>query len=88
MNKSDYISKMDFILQDSYKFENLGPSSKTDNSAKIEAHIQRRLLQLNRDGFFPSKIYNSIQLISSQRFERMVCQKFTRKMYPYVSFCQ
>ena len=44
MNKSDYISKMHFILQDSSKFENLGPSSETDNTAKIEAHIQRRLL--------------------------------------------
>ena len=44
MNKSDYISKMNFILQDNSKFENLGPSFKFDNTAKIEAHIQRRLL--------------------------------------------
>ena len=42
MNKSDYISKMHFILQDSFKFENLGPSSKIDNTAKIEAHIEKR----------------------------------------------
>ena len=46
MNKSDYISKMDFILQDNSKFENLGPFSEFDNTAKIEAHIQRRLLPL------------------------------------------
>ena len=39
MNKSNYISKVHFILQPSSKFENLGPSSETDNTAKIEAHI-------------------------------------------------
>ena len=48
MNKIDYISKLDFILQDISKFENLGPSSEFDNTAKIEAHIQRRLLQLKK----------------------------------------
>ena len=58
MNKSDYISKMDFILQDNSKFENLGPSSEFDNTAKIEAHIQRRLLQLKKEGLLPSKIYS------------------------------
>ena len=41
MNKSDYTSKMDFIWQDNSKFENLGPSSEFDNTAKIEAYIQR-----------------------------------------------
>ena len=30
INKKDYISKMNFILQDSSKFDNLGPSSETD----------------------------------------------------------
>ena len=44
MNRRDYISKMDFILQGNSKFENLGSSSKFDNTTKIEAHIQRRLL--------------------------------------------
>ena len=39
MNKSDYISKAHFVLQDSSKFKNLGISSETDNTAKIEAHI-------------------------------------------------
>ena len=67
MNKSDYISKMDFILQDNYKFENLGPSSEFDNTAKIEAHIQRRLLQLKKEGLLPSKIYSRIRPTGSQR---------------------
>ena len=60
MNKSDYITKMHFILQDNSKFENLGSSSEFDNTAKIEAHIQRRLLQLKKEGFLPSKIYSRI----------------------------
>ena len=60
MNKIDYISKMDFILQDNSKFENLGPSSEFDNTAKIEAHIQRRLLQLKKEGLLPSNIYSRI----------------------------
>ena len=57
MNKIDYISKMDFILKDNSKLENLGPSSKFDNAAKIETHIQRRLLQLKKEGLLPSKMY-------------------------------
>ena len=56
MNKSDYISKAHFVLQDSSKFKNLGSSSKTDNTAKIEAHFQGWLLQLKKNGLLPSKI--------------------------------
>ena len=66
MNKSDYISKMNFILQDNSKFENLGPSSEFDNTAKIEAHIQRRLLQLKKEGLLPSNIYSRIRPTGSQ----------------------
>ena len=60
---------MDFILQDNSKFENLGPSSKFDNTAKIEAHIQRRLLHLKKKGFLSSKskIYSRIRPTGSQR---------------------
>ena len=67
MNKIDYISKMDFILQDNSKFENLGPSSEFDNTVKIEAHIQRRLLQLKKEDLLPSKIYSRIRPTGSQR---------------------
>ena len=65
--KIDYISKMDFILHDNSKFENLGPSSEFDNTVKIEAHIQRRLLQLKKEGLLPSKIYSRIRPTGSQR---------------------
>ena len=67
MNKSDYISKMNFILQDNSKFENLGPSHEFDNTAKIEAHIQRRFLLLKKEGLLPSKIYSRIRPTGSQR---------------------
>ena len=56
MNKSVYISKAHFILQDSSKFENLGPSSESDNTAKIEVHMQGWLLQLKKNGLLLSKI--------------------------------
>ena len=67
MNKNDYISKMHFTLRDNSKFENLGLSSEFDNTAKIEAHIQKRLLQLKKEGLLPSKIYSRIRPTGSQR---------------------
>ena len=67
MNKIDYISKIDFVLQDNSKFENLGPSSEFDNTAKNESHIQRRLLQLKKEGLLPSTIYSRIRPTGSQR---------------------
>ena len=87
INKSDYISKMIFILQDNSKFENFGLSSEFDNTAKIEAHIQRRLLQLKKKGLLPSKIYSRIRPTGSQRPRIHVLPKI-HKMYPYVLYCQ
>ena len=66
MNKNDYISKMHFILQDSFKLKDIGPSFKTDNTAKIEAHIQRRLLLLKKEGL-PFNICSRIRPAVSQR---------------------
>ena len=76
MNKIDYISKMDFILQDNSKFENLGPSSEFDNTAKNESHIQRRLLQLKKEGLFSIQDFTAgfDQLVHNGP-ECMVCQK-------------
>ena len=67
MNNSNYISKIHFILQDSSKFENFGLSFETDNTSKIKAHIQRRLLQLKKEGLLLSKIYLRILPTGSQR---------------------
>ena len=58
---------MHFVLQDSSKFKNLGSSSETDSTAKIEAHFQGWLLQLKKNGLLPSKIYNSTRPTAAQR---------------------
>ena len=67
MNKSDFILKMNFILQNNSNFENFGPSSEFDNTAKIEAHIQRPLLQLKKEGLLQSNIYSRIRPTGSKR---------------------
>ena len=50
LHKSNYITKMNFILNDASKFQQIGPVNTNDNTAKIEAKIQRRLLQLSNVG--------------------------------------
>ena len=60
INKSNNISKMHFILQDSSKFENFGPSSKTDNTAKNGYFNSRK---------WPSSIQN-FQQIQPTGFQR------------------
>ena len=49
LNKNEYNDKMMTILNDTTKFLDLGPAISNDNTAKIEAQIQRRLLQLNKE---------------------------------------
>ena len=36
LNKTDYLTKMNFILNDSSKFQNIGPVNDNDNTAKME----------------------------------------------------
>ena len=60
LNKSDYITKMNLILDDASKFQQIGPVSTNDNTAKIEAKIQRRLLQLSNGGVMHESVYKDI----------------------------
>ena len=46
LNKSDYVDKMNKILDDQSKFKTLGPVSSNDNTASIESRLQKRLLDL------------------------------------------
>ena len=46
LNKSDYIDKINEILDDQSKFKRLGPVSSNDNTASIESRLQKRLLDL------------------------------------------
>ena len=48
------------ILYDNTKFELIGPSCDFDNTAKVESKIQRRLLQLNKDGLLPPSVHEAI----------------------------
>ena len=60
LNKHGYVSKMDMLLHDASKFENLGPASQNDNTAKIKCQIQRRLLELKKKNLIPAKVYKAI----------------------------
>ena len=42
LNKSDYVDKMNEILDEKSKFKRLGPVSSNDNTASIESRLQKR----------------------------------------------
>ena len=67
LNKTDYIKKMNSILEDETKFLTLGPSSEKDNASKIKSRIQRRLLQLHKDDLLPANLYDLIRPTGSQQ---------------------
>ena len=68
LNKTDFIKKMNSILEDEKKFLTLDPSSEKNNTAKIESWIQRRLLQLHKDDLLPENLYDLIRPTGSQRW--------------------
>ena len=68
LNKSDYLTKVNSILNDSSKFQNIGPVNDNDNTAKTEERkLQKWLLKLHKDGYFTELEYNEIRLTDSQR---------------------
>ena len=67
LNKTDYIKKMNSILEDETKFLTLGLSSEKDNTSKIESRIQCCLLQLHKDDLLPANLYDLIRPTGSQR---------------------
>ena len=67
LNKHDYISKMDTLLYDASKFENLGPAGQNDNRAKIESQMQRRLLEQKEKNLIPARVYEAIRPTGPQR---------------------
>ena len=66
-NKSDYVDKMNKILDDQSKFRRLGPVSSNDNTASIESRLQKRLLDLVKADLMPKWIYDAIRPTGSQR---------------------
>jgi len=67
LNKNEYNDKMMTVLNDTTKFLDLGPATSNDNTAKIEAQIQRRLLQLNKEKLISKILYKAIRPTGSQR---------------------
>jgi len=71
-----------------HKFFDFGPATSSDNAAKIETQTQRRLLQLNKKKLISKQsTKQSDPLVPSDR-ACTAFRKITRKMYPYVQFCQ
>ena len=79
LNKSDYITKMNSILNDASKFQQIGPIDTNDNTAKIEAKIHRRLVQHSNGGVMHESVYKEIRPTGSLRPDFMACQKCTKK---------
>ena len=67
LNKSDYVNRMSKILDNQWKFKRLGPVSSNDNTASIESHLQKRLLDLVKADLMPKWIYDAIHPTKSQR---------------------
>jgi len=88
LNTNEYNDKMKTILNDTTKFLDLGPATNNDNTAKIETLIQPRLLQLSNEKIISKTEYKAIRPTGSQRPRMYGLRKLTRKMYPYVQFCQ
>ena len=64
---SDYVDKMDEILDDQSKFKRLGPVSSSDNTASIESRLQKWLLDLVKADLMPKWIYDAIRPTGSQK---------------------
>ena len=67
LNKSDYVDKMNKILDNQSKFRRLGPVSSNDNTASIESRLQKRLLDFVKADLMPKWIYDAIRPTGSQR---------------------
>ena len=58
---------MNSILVDASKFQRIGPVGTNDNTAKIEAKIQRRLMQLSNGGVPHKSVYKETSPTDSLR---------------------
>ena len=67
LNKTDYLTKMNFILNDFSKFQNIGPVNDNDNIGKMEGKLRKWLLKLHKNGYFMESEYNEIRPTGSQR---------------------
>ena len=66
LNKSDYIAKMNSILDNSSKFKKLGHVEESDNTLTIEKRIQRKLLELLNGSIIQQAVYNDLMTFDLQ----------------------
>ena len=67
LNKSNYVDKINKILDDQSKFRRPGPVFSNDNTTNIESRLQKRLLDLVKADLMPKWIYDTIRPTGSQR---------------------
>ena len=67
LDRTDYVSKMMTILNDTTKFKKIGPSSEFDFTASIESAFQRRFRRLFNDKLITREVYDDIRPTGSQR---------------------
>ena len=60
-NKSEYVDKIDKVLDDQSKIKRLGQVSSNDNTASIESRFQKRLLDLVKADFMPKWVYDPMR---------------------------
>ena len=60
LNKSNYVDKMNKILDDQSKFKRFVPVSSNDNTAGFESRLQKRLLDLVNADLMPKWIYCTV----------------------------
>ena len=73
---------MNLILTDAGKFQQIGLANTNDNIAKIEAKIQRRLLQLSNGGVMHESVYKKIRPTGSLRLRLYSLPKVHKKDVP------
>ena len=67
LDKCDYIAKMNAILQDTQKFQVLGPVDDHDHTSRNEAKLQRYLLDLKKQNYISQATYDDVRPSGSSR---------------------
>ena len=73
---------MNKILSDDSKFKCVGSTSDNDNTAKIEAKLQKQLPELTKKDELPQSIYKVIRLTGAQRSRMNGLPKIPKKNTP------
>ena len=77
---------MNSILDDASKFQQIGAVGINNNTAKIEAKIQRRLLQLSNCGAMHESVYKEIRPTGLLRPRLYGLPKVHKKTYLFDQF--